>query len=128
MTGPICEPLSVSDLDDELFDLLHAHVPAGAVIETLSNRRPNWVTEVTREGVLIETERSRAHGAGAQLVPAWMIQAAWDHLRAERSLTNKYLLAADGLNVKRSAAVCALLAALPGVEVKSTRPIVLVFT
>jgi hypothetical protein len=34
-------------------------------------------------------------------------------------------LASDGLNVKRSSAVCALLAVLPNVTVESTRPVIL---
>ena len=52
-----------------------------------------------------------------------MLQAAWDHLSREGWLTNKYLLSAAGLNVKRSSAVCAILADLPGVEVASSKPI-----
>ena len=54
-------------------------------------------------------------------MPAWMIQTAWDHLRARGSLTN--LLSNKGLNVKRSSAVCALLSRLPDVEVTSSRAI-----
>jgi len=121
-----CESVVVDELDDELLDLLQEHAPAGSVIHTLSNRRPNWIKDVTRQGVFIETERSRALGVGAHLVPAWMIQVAWSHLRDRGSLTNAYLVASDGLNVKRSAAVCALLSVLPKVEVRSTRPILLV--
>ena len=55
-----------------------------------------------------------------------MIQVAYDRLRAHGTLTNRFLLDTDGLNVKRSSFVCALLARLAGVEVGSTRPIVLV--
>jgi hypothetical protein len=40
-----------------------------------------------------------------------------------RTLTNRYLLADDGLNVKRSSFVCALLATLPDATVTSRRPI-----
>ena len=54
-----------------------------------------------------------------------MIQVAYDWLRAHGTLTNRFLLDTDGLNVKRSSFVCALLARLPGVEVRSTRPITL---
>ena len=54
-----------------------------------------------------------------------MIQVAWDYLAAHGSLTNRYLLDTDGLNVKRSSFVCALLARLPGVVVASTKPITL---
>jgi hypothetical protein len=34
-----------------------------------------------------------------------MIQVAWDWLQAHRTLTNRHLIATDGLNVKRSAEV-----------------------
>ena len=54
-----------------------------------------------------------------------MVQAAWEHLTAHGTLTNTHLLAKDGLNVKRSSAVCALLARLPEVTVVSVRPIML---
>ncbi|HHX47988.1 MAG TPA: hypothetical protein GX718_11550 [Brevibacterium sp.] len=122
----VCESVVVDELDDELLGLLQEHAPAGSVIHTLSNRRPNWITDVTRQGVFIETERSRARGVEPHLVPAWMIQVAWSHLRDHGSLTNVHLVASDGLNVKRSAAVCALLSVLPMVEVSSNRPILLV--
>jgi hypothetical protein len=54
-----------------------------------------------------------------------MLQLAWDYLSLHGAPTNRYLLAADGLNVKRSSAVCTILAQLPDVEVGSTRPIAL---
>lgn len=53
-----------------------------------------------------------------------MLNCAWRELTKPRSLTNAFLL--NDLNVKRSAAVCALLARLPDVEVATTRPITLV--
>ena len=89
--------------------------------------RPNWVREVTPDGVWVETQRSRAAGRPAQLVEAWMIQSAWEYLQAHGVLTNRFLLSTDGLNVKRSSFVCALLARLPNVSVESTRPITQVF-
>jgi len=55
-----------------------------------------------------------------------MIQIAYDWLRAHGTLTNRFLVATDGLNVKRSSFVCELLARLPGVHVESARPIALV--
>lgn len=112
-------------LDDDLYELIRVYAPAGSVIETLSNGKPNFIVDVTRDGISIETERSRAAGTGTQLVPAWMIQIAWDWLQERRRLTNKELLASEGLNVKRSSAVCAILARFPRVEVESVRPIVL---
>jgi hypothetical protein len=45
--------------------------------------------------------------------------------QARGVLTNRFLLSTDGLNVKRSSFVCALLAELPEVNVESTRPITL---
>jgi hypothetical protein len=57
-----------------------------------------------------------------------MIQVAWEWLLARGQLTNRFLLDTDGLNVKRSSFVCALLARLPGVRVVSTRPIELTFS
>jgi hypothetical protein len=54
--------------------------------------------------------------APPQLIPAWMFTLASDYLRTHGHLSNRYLPATDGLNVKRSSAVCAILARLPGVE------------
>ena len=92
---------------------------------TLGDGKPNWVREITPDGLWVETQRSHAAGRPPQLVEAWMIQSAWDYLQAHRVLTNQFLLSSDGLNVKRSSFVCALLARLPEVEVRSTRPITL---
>lgn len=111
----------------ELLALLREHAPAGAVIATVSTGKPNWIAGVDERGVWIETEASRDKGTGAQLVPAWMIQVAWDHLRRHGTLDNTYLLASSGLNVKRSSAVCALLVRLPGVTLSSARPIRLAY-
>ncbi len=117
--------LPPEELGDELLAALRRAVPDGSVLGTLAEGRPNLVTAVTPQGVYVVTASSKAKGLPAQLVPAWMLQLAWDYLRLHRALTNHYLLAADGLNVKRSSAVCTLLARLPGVEVVSTGPIAL---
>ena len=109
-----------SKLSDFLYDALTAAIPDGTTIPTVSNGRPNRITSVTREGAYVVTEKSEAEGKGSQLVPAWMIQVAWDHLERHGSLTNKYLLSSEGLNVKRSSAVCAMLARLPRVRVASS--------
>ena len=90
---------------------------------TLADSKPNWVTDVTADGVRVETLRSRRLGRPPQLVDAWMIQLAWDYLQAHGSITNRHLVHRDGLNVKRSSFVCALLARLPDVEVTCTHPI-----
>lgn len=104
----------------ELYAQLVAVVAArGGVFETLGpSPKINTVTEVTPTGLYIETSRSRAKGEGPQFVPAWMFGLAWDYLRSHGELSNRYLVADDGLNVKRSSAVCAILATLPGVTRK----------
>ena len=83
-----------------------------------------------------ELDRWRRHGgrtgrdggvrtkvAGPQLVPGWMLQAGWDELSAAGRLSQTDLL--ERLNVKRSAAVMAILARLPGVLITSLKPTVL---
>jgi HKD family nuclease len=119
------ESLPEDQFDQDLLSLLRSAVPVGSVIATLAEGRSNVVVDITEHGVYVETSRSRTRQTGAQLVPAWMLQLAWDYLTRYGQLSNRYLLADDGLNVKRSSAVCALLAELPGVEIASRRPIVL---
>ena len=75
------------------------------------------------DGVWVETKKSRAQKRPAQLVQAWMIQIAWDWLEAHGAITAKFLVAEDGLNVKRSSFVCAMLGRLPNVEIVSRRPV-----
>jgi len=101
----------------ELYAAVQAAVAGNkGVFATLAQGKPNHVTNVTPTGLYVITDASKAKGTPAQLVPAWMLQVAYDYLRAHGSLTNRYLLATDGLNVKRSSAVCAILAALPGID------------
>jgi hypothetical protein len=107
----------------DLWEQLRAVVAPGMTVPTLVDQRPNRIVELTQSGVWIETTRSRVRGRGAERVPAWMFNIAWDYLAANRRLTNRHLLASDGLNVKRSSAVCALLAQLPSVQVTGRRPI-----
>lgn len=106
---------------------VRAHVarrlPVGTVIRTVAERKPNTVAAVDDEGVWLETGRTIEKGTGPQLVPWWMFEKAWAHLEQHGRLTNKHLL--DELNVKRSAAVCAVLATLPEIRVVATRPITL---
>lgn len=109
-------PVEEEALSPELLALITAAVDEDRVFRTLSQGKPNRVVEVTPQGLWVETERSQAKGK-PEGVPAWMIQVAWDYLRAHGELTNRFLLANDGLNVKRSSFVCALLARLPGIEV-----------
>jgi HKD family nuclease len=108
---------------EDLWSELQAVLAPRITVRTLSDPRPNRIVEITPGGVWIETERSRQLGRGAEEVPAWMFNIAWDYLVAHGRLTNRHLLDSDGLNVKRSSAVCAVLALLPEVEVVSRRPI-----
>jgi hypothetical protein len=116
-------PTPAEILQPELLAMIVAAVTADRRVTTLSDGKPNVVYEITPDGVWVETLKSSAEGRPPQLVPAWMIQVAWDWLQSRGTLTNRHLLATDGLNVKRSSFVCALLARLPEVEVVSTRPI-----
>jgi hypothetical protein len=118
-------PAPAEQLHPDLLRGIQTALALDPQVRTLSDGRPNWVREVTPDGVWVETLRSRAAGRPPQLVEAWMIQVAWDYLQAHGMLTNRFLLSEDGLNVKRSSFVCGLLARLPGVNVASARPITL---
>ena len=112
------------ELEPELLALVSAAVREDPVFRTLGpGPRPNLVTDVTPSELLVETERSRARTGGAASIPAWMMNLAWDELRARGTLSNATLL--RDLRVHRSSAVCAILARLPGVEVVPGRRIVL---
>lgn len=110
-------------ISDELLALLRETFSSGDVVETLARKQPNWIQRIDREGVYVETEKSRRERNDPQLVPSWMLERAWRHLNEHRTLSNSFLVSTEGLNVKRSAAVCAMLARLPAVVVVSDRPI-----
>jgi hypothetical protein len=76
--------------------------------------RRNRVVELSPVEVHIETERSRRRTGGAEVIPAWMFNLAWERLRTHGTLTNSELL--NDLRVHRSSAVCAILARLPTAE------------
>ncbi|WP_396908631.1 hypothetical protein [Mycolicibacterium sp.] len=116
-------PKKVLELDDDLLQRIAEVLKGSDVVETLSNKRTNWMTSFDRTGVWVETERSRARASGPQLVPAWMIVVAWEQLCKNGTLSHIELL--NYLNVKRSAFVCALLAQFPDVVVVQDRPTVL---
>ena len=105
---------------------LRASIADGETIRTVATGVPNHVIRIAPEGVYIETEKSRNEGKGPQLVPAWMIDVAYDELQRAGSLSQQKLL--HELDVKRSAAVTAILARLPGVEVVSASPTTLGLT
>ncbi|MCC7536257.1 MAG: phospholipase D family protein [Deltaproteobacteria bacterium] len=111
-------------IEPELLAQIAAQVKREPRLYTLgASPRPNVVRDALPSGLWVETDRTRAKRTGAQLVPARMLNLAWDVLRARGELSNRVLL--DELRVHRSSFVCALLARLPGVELASSRPIVL---
>ena len=101
-------PDRTRELDDVLFERILAVVAPGDEIYTLTSKRPNRIVSINRNGIEVETLRSEDRDSGPQLVPAWMIVAAWTHLRRNGQLSQDELL--NELSVKRSAFVCALLA------------------
>lgn len=72
--------MSQSEFDDDLYDRVTAAIGIGDEIETLSIKRRNRIAGIDRTGVWVETERSKERGSGPQLVPAWMVAAAWKRL------------------------------------------------
>jgi hypothetical protein len=109
--------------DDDLLDRIRQVVEPGDELKTLRYQRPNKITSIEPEGIWVLTTRSAQSGAGPQLVPAWMITRAWNELSSHRQLSQQRLL--NGLNVKRSAFVCALLAMFPEVAADSADPTLL---
>lgn len=118
--GTTWQPMAAETTDErfspDLLAELQRAVAADPVFLTLGQSKPNRVVELSRTGVWVETEATARKGTPAQEVPAWMFELAWEHLRTHAELSNRYLLAKDGLNVKRSSAVCAVLARLPHVD------------
>lgn len=112
--------------ESELYDAIRSEVARDPSFRTLGNApKSNIVREVTPFGLYVETDRTRAQHQPPQLVPAWMIELAYSYLIEHGALSNAYLIANDGLNVKRSSFVCALLARLPGIRVRTGGPITL---
>lgn len=102
-------------IDPELLQLIAEAARAEPTFYTLgSTPRPNYVAEITPAGLYVETQRSKERTGGAELIPPWMVNLAWEVLRSRGELTNLQLL--NELRVHRSSAVCAILARLPGVE------------
>jgi hypothetical protein len=104
-------------LDDDLHALLRRALTPGDVVPTISRGAPNTIGDVRDDGVEVLTTRS---APSFSLVPAWMLNAAWRILKKRGTVTSD-----DIRGVRRSSAVFAMLARLPGVEVSSSSPIVL---
>lgn len=98
----------------DLWSLLEAHLAVGITIRTLGQGNPNTVLELTPSGLVLQTERSANRGLEGELVPARMFNVAWERLLSHGRLSRDELL--NDLNVKRSSAVFAVLATLPGVR------------
>lgn len=120
---PTHEPTVGDLIADELWSWLQATLREGMTARTLSESRPNRITDISRHGLWVETDRSKERSAGSQHVPGWMFNIAWNYLVGWGRLDNRTLL--NELNVHRSSLVCAVLALLPPVTVESRRPIVL---
>lgn len=104
-----------TSFDAELHTLLLAAKGQSETFLTLSQAKPNIVTELSPTGLYVVTEASLRKGSQPQLVPSWMFELAWRTLRVRGAISQQAVL--NELNIKRSAAVCAILARLPGVEV-----------
>jgi HKD family nuclease len=106
---------TVEPFEPGLYRLLRAEVRRDPVFMTLGRSpRRNRVVDLSPVEIHVETERSRARSAGAEPIPAWMFNLAWDRLRTHGTLSNVELL--NDLRVHRSSAVCGILARLPPVE------------
>lgn len=112
------------EIDPELLRFIQAHVGHEPRLYTLGPMpKPNLVREATPSGLWVETERSRAAKRPPQLIAPHMLNLAWDVLKSRGELSNRELL--DELRVHRSSFVCAMLSKVPGVEVVSSRPVLL---
>ena len=114
----------VERFHSDLYKLIKREVAREPVFMTLGSKpKENRVVELTPTEMYIATARSMQSGTGAEPVPAWMINLAWDYLRQHGSLSNPYLL--NELRVHRSSAVLAVLARLPLIEQVGRSPITL---
>lgn len=119
-------PRELPVFDPALHALLEREVDRDPVFMTLGRQpRKNVVADLVPTGAYVRTARSDERGSGGEFVPAWMFNLAWDYLRANGTLTNRFLL--DDLNVKRSSAVCAILGRLPPVRVADGGAVTLVW-
>jgi hypothetical protein len=80
--APDAVPAPTETLDARLLAGVRAALAADPIVPTLADGHPNHVREITPDGIWVETERSRRLGRPPQLVPARMIQIAWEYLSA----------------------------------------------
>lgn len=114
----------VERFHDDLYKQIKREVAREPVFTTLGSKpKENRVVELAPTEMYIATARSMRSGTGAEPVPAWMVNLAWDYLRQHGRLSNPYLL--NELRVHRSSAVLAVLARLPLIEQVSRSPITL---
>jgi hypothetical protein len=116
-------PTLAEVFEPELYAALKAEASRDPVFLTLGRGRPNRLVVLAPDKVEIETERSRERTGGAEPVPAWMFNLAWERLRTHGTLSNAELL--KDLRVHRSTAVCAILARLPQVQIVPGKTIVI---
>ena len=103
---------------DDLLPALRSEVDHLHVFVTLGSQKENEVVELTPTDIYVHTGRSKKNQTGAQPIPAWMFNLAWEYLKQHGSLTNTFLL--KELRVNRSSAVCAILGRLPQVRATSS--------
>jgi HKD family nuclease len=126
LPAAVAEP-QVERLDPELLALIDGERRRDPVFQTLGRSpKPNVVVSVSASAVCVETRRSRERRGGAEEIPAWMFNLAWERLRIHGRLTNRELL--DDLRVHRSSAVCAILGRLAPVQVVGNGRITLVWS
>lgn len=123
-------PVGVEQFHDDLYQLVGAEVAREPVFRVpdpghVAQGRPRGGADahrdVHRHRANIATERTAHMGNGAEPVPAWMFNLAWDYLRRHGRLSYSILL--NELHVFRSDAVLAVLGRLPSVRVVSRRPV-----
>lgn len=115
---------AVESFELALYRFLKAEVERDPVFMTLGpSPRRNRVVDLSPVEIHVETERSRVRSGGAEAIPAWMFNLAWDRLRTHGTLSNAELL--NDLRVHRSSAVCAILARLPPVQLTRGKGITL---
>ncbi len=65
-----------TEFDDHLLERIESVIQAGNEILTLAAKRPNLIAAIDRNGIWVQTLRSKSHRASPKLVPAWMIMEA----------------------------------------------------